>query len=109
MTPDELERTVLTFINDRLLQGKPRVGATDRLFEDGHLDSLRVLELIAFIEQSIGMKVVDRDIRLATFRSARAIARAFGNGRVPPERGRAARHEYHTDSSRFASPIEALR
>lgn len=107
MTTAELERAVLAFVNDKLLAGRPRVTATDRLFEDGHLDSLRVLELIAFVERATGAQIGDRRVRLATFRSARAIALAFAEGAVPA--GDAAPlYEYHTDPSRFASPVAEL-
>lgn len=109
MTTGELETAVLAFVNERLLHGRPPVGATARLFEDGHLDSLRVLELIAFLEQCTGAKVPDRSIRLATFRSVRAIARAFGEGNPPAADASAALYEYHTDPRRFASPIAELR
>ena len=108
MTPDELEGAVLAFVNDRLLAGRPPVTATSRLFEDGHLDSVRVLELIAFIEERIGRRVTDRSVRLANFRSARAIARSFGQGSVPVEGDGTPLFEYHTDPSRFASPVTEL-
>jgi acyl carrier protein len=108
MTSAELEAAVLAFVNDKLLAGRPKVAATDRLFEDGHLDSLRVLELIAFVERATGTKIGDRRVRLATFRSARAIAMAFGGGGTPAD-DPAPLYEYHTDPSRFASPIAELR
>lgn len=108
MTAESLERELLAFVNERLLRDKPPVGANDRLFEDGHLDSLRVLELVAFIESTLRHKVPDRMVRLATFRSVRAIARAFGGEQrsgEPP----ASMYEYHTTPERFASPIDELR
>lgn len=108
MTPDDLETAVLAFVNDKLLAGRPQVTATDRLFEDGHLDSLRVIELIAFVERATGAKIGDRRVRLATFRSAHAIALAFAEGGTPTEEP-APWYEYHTDPSRFASPIAGLR
>ena len=108
MTAAELEAAVLAFVNEKLLAGRPQVSATDRLFEDGHLDSLRVLELIAFVERETGAKIGDRRVRLATFRSARAIALAFAEGAAPAgEPGPL--YEYHTDPARFASPIAELR
>lgn len=108
MTPTDLEAAVLAFINEQLLAGRPPVVATDRLFEDGYLDSLRVLELIAFVERVTGATVGTRTVRLATFRSARAIALAFADAHVPVDDA-APLHEYHTDPSRFASPMAELR
>jgi acyl carrier protein len=110
MTAVDLERMLLAFVNDTLRHGKPGVTVTDRLFEDGYLDSLRVLELIAFIEATIGRKVPDRSVRLATFRSVRAIALAFGGDAPPVEAGGSEPlYVYHTSPGRFASPVAELR
>ena len=54
MTTAQLEQALLVFVNDTLLGGKARVTPTDRLFEDGFVDSLCVLELIAFLESATG-------------------------------------------------------
>ncbi|HTJ23025.1 MAG TPA: hypothetical protein VL383_11555 [Gemmatimonadaceae bacterium] len=112
MTTAELERTILAFVNDTLLRDRPNVTAADRLFEDGHLDSVRVLELIRFIETTIGRRVPDRSIRLATFRSVRAIARTFGDdasAATPGDEDAGTTYEYHTTPERFTSPIAELR
>jgi acyl carrier protein len=112
MTTADLERAVLVFVNETLLRDRPKVTAADRLFEEGHLDSLRVLELIRFIEDSTGRRVPDRSIRLATFRSVRAIARAFGDetaGVAQADEDAGPTYEYHTTPERFASPIAELR
>jgi acyl carrier protein len=112
MTTADLERAVLTFVNDALLRDRPKVTAADRLFEDGHLDSLRVLELIRFIEDSTGRRIPDRSIRLATFRSVRAIARAFsddGSGVGDAGEDGGPTYEYHITPEGFASPIAEMR
>jgi acyl carrier protein len=109
MTTDELERAVLAFVNGHLLRGKSAVTESDRLFEDGHLDSLRVLELVAFIEEAVQRKVPDRAVRLANFRSVRAIARAFGGDAQLTSAAPEPLYEYHTTPERFASPIDELR
>jgi len=109
MTTEQLERAVLAFVNDRLLHDTAPVTATDRLFEEGHLDSLRVLELIAFVEQATRRNVPDRTVRLATFRSVRAIARAFGDDGRLADAAPEPLYEYHTTPERFASPIDELR
>lgn len=108
MTGAELERAALAFVNGTLLRDRPAVGVTDRLFEHGHLDSVRVLELIRFLEETTGRTVPDRLVRLATFRSVRAIARAFGDDGTAPAATRPV-HEYHTSPERFAAPLAALR
>lgn len=109
MTTDELEGAVLAFVNDRLLGGKAAVTVNDRLFEDGFLDSLRALELVAFIESAIQRKVPDRSVRLANLRSVRSIARAFGDDARSADESSETRYEYHTNPERFASPISELR
>jgi acyl carrier protein len=112
MTTQQLEDALLAFVNGTLLAGKAPATPTDRLFEDGFIDSLRVLELIAFLESAIGRKVPDRQVRLATFRSVRAIALTFGgdgDARAPAGDDIGVRYRYHTDPSRFANPLSELR
>lgn len=108
MTAEELEQAVLAFVNIELWKGQEPVPAEARLFEDGYLDSLRVMDLIAFVERTTGRRVSDRAIRLSTFRSARSIAAAF-HGAAPPQESPELRREYRTTPERFASPIEELR
>jgi acyl carrier protein len=96
-------------VNDKLLRGNATVTASDRLFEDGYLDSLRLLQLIAFIEDATQRKVPDRSVRLATFRSVRTMAHAFGSDARPAGGMPEPLHEYHTTPERFASPMDELR
>jgi acyl carrier protein len=73
-----LEREVVDFINRDLLRGTPhRVGADTYLFEIGLVDSLRILQLIAFVELRTGRTIADRDVVMEHFRSPRAIAARF--------------------------------
>jgi seryl-tRNA synthetase/acyl carrier protein len=110
-----LEREILAFVNGRLLRDSEPVAATARLFEDGYLDSLKVLELVAFVEEVTGRRVAIRDVRLATFRSVRAIALAFGgdatHAGIDANAAEAEEplYRYHMDAARFASPLDALR
>jgi acyl carrier protein len=112
----EFERRLERFINETLLggAGEPPVRADTLLFEEGHLNSLRILDLIAFVEKTLDRKIPDRAVKLGNFRSIRVIARTFhpdteDNGdaaeREPaPERI----FERRTDPARFASPVDAL-
>jgi acyl carrier protein len=54
------------------------ITADSLLFENGALDSLSVLHLLAFIEHLTGRPVPDEMIVPENFRSARRIAEAFG-------------------------------
>lgn len=75
VTEQLLRERIVAFINGTLLgPDRPRVGADTLLFEQGVLDSLRVLDLIAFVEAETGRPLPDSAIRLDRFRTAAAIA-----------------------------------
>jgi len=109
-TPGELERQLTHFINVTLLGGGDAVGRDTRLFEDGYMNSLRILDLIAMVEKSLGARIPDRSVRLANFRTIATIVRVFH-----PDASAAAAStpdrvfERRADRSRFASPVELLR
>jgi len=75
---DTFESRLLAFIRESLLpQSAVKLDEETYLFEDGLVDSLKILRMIAFVEQETGRAVEDRDIVMANFRSVRAIARRF--------------------------------
>jgi acyl carrier protein len=104
MNTEEFLERFLTFLNERLpeLRGKRHIAmpsgleggpadagsppsiATDPitadclLFENGTLDSLSILHVLAFIEHLTDGPVPDAMIVPENFRSARRIAEAFG-------------------------------
>ena len=66
---------LVSFINSTLLPAAgTRVAADTPLFEHGVLDSMKVLDLIAFVEGETGRPLPDSAIRLANFRTAAIIA-----------------------------------
>lgn len=66
---------IVSFINSTLLSpAATRVAADTPLFEHGVLDSMKVLDLIAFVEAETGRPLPDSAIRLANFRTAATIA-----------------------------------
>jgi acyl carrier protein len=73
------ETRLLEFVRDELLgtSGRP-VDEETYLFDDGLVDSLKILQLIAFVEIETGQTIPDRDVVMANFRTVRAIARRFG-------------------------------
>ena len=109
-TPSELERQLTHFINVTLLGGGDAVDRDTRLFEDGYMNSLRILDLIAMVEKALGARIPDRSVRLANFRTIATIVRVFH-----PDASAAAAStpdrvfEHRADRSRFASPLELLR
>lgn len=72
------EEELVDFVNRDLLRDTTRrVDVDTYLFETGLVDSLRILQLIAFIEVRTGRAIPDRDVVMEHFRSARAIAAKF--------------------------------
>lgn len=54
---------LLNYINGELLTDSTRRAAPDTpLFEDGWIDSLKILKLIAFVELMIGRNIPDEEI-----------------------------------------------
>ena len=89
MTAIELEQLLLAFTRDKLAAREVADAITvdTRLFEDRVIDSLKILELIAFLQSALGRKIPDAQIVLANFRTIGTIARVFaGDGPVATTR-----------------------
>ena len=109
-TPPEFERQLAHFINTALLGGGGVVDRDTRLFEDGYMNSLRILDLIAVVEKTLGRRIPDRAVRLANFRTIATIVQAFHPDAVArPSSSPDRLFERRADRSRFGSPLEALR
>lgn len=75
----DLQNRLLRFVRTDLLEGRPvAVDADSYLFEDGMIDSLKILQLIAFLELQIGRDIRDDEVVMEHFRSVRAMAERFG-------------------------------
>jgi seryl-tRNA synthetase/acyl carrier protein len=76
---DELEQRLLRFVRRDLVSSEiaARVLPDTRLFEERIVDSLKILELIAFLEAATVQKIPDRQVVLANFASVEAMAKAF--------------------------------
>jgi acyl carrier protein len=73
-----LTDALLRFVREDLLRGRDvAIGPDTYLFEDGVVDSLGILTLIAFVEQQCGRTIPDGEIVMEHFRNIRAIARHF--------------------------------
>ena len=60
----------------KIYLGSRRAGLSDdtELFETGALDSMGMLDLIAFIEETFGVAFGPNELKLENFRSVRVIA-----------------------------------
>jgi acyl carrier protein len=69
---------LVAYINRELLKGRGApIDPDTPLFEDGLIDSLNILQLIAFVEVRRGREIPDRDIVMDRFRTPRHITEAF--------------------------------
>jgi acyl carrier protein len=76
-TREKFVAEMLSWLNDRLASKEITIEADTPLFERRLLDSIRVLELIAYTERAIGSVIPDSRIRMDNFRTASRIAEAF--------------------------------
>lgn len=74
---EEFSREMLAWLNDEVAPRGIRVDADTPLFATRLLDSLKVLELIAFTEQAIGRAIPDSHIRMDNFQTVARIAAVF--------------------------------
>ena len=68
---------MLGWLNDEIAPEGTVIEADTQLFATRLLDSLRVLELIAFTEQTIGATIPDSQIRMDNFQTVARIASVF--------------------------------
>lgn len=73
----EFTLRMLAWLNEEIAPKGSRVDADTPLFATRLLDSLRVLELIAFTEQAIGRAIPDSHIRMDNFQTVARIAAVF--------------------------------
>lgn len=73
---DDIERDIRAFIADNFLfrADRPAPADGDSLLEAGLIDSMGILELVAFLEQRFALAVADSEIVPANMDSIAAIA-----------------------------------
>lgn len=71
-----VERTV-GWINRTLVPAGVTIDADTALFADGLINSIRILQLIAWTEHALGLRIPDVQIRMDHFRTVRHIADTF--------------------------------
>ncbi len=71
----QLEERLLSFIRSDLMSSSDeQIGPEDSLIERGLLDSIALVQLIAFLEEEAGVKVPDREITPDNFDTVKRIA-----------------------------------
>ena len=68
---------MVDWLNERFAPENVTIGPDTPLFEGGLIDSIRVLELIAWTEDAIGSEIPDARIRMDNFRTVARIAEVF--------------------------------
>ena len=76
MSADTLE-SLLQWLNERMAPDNVTIQADTPLFE-GIIDSMKVLELIAWTEKETGQTIPDQKIVMINFSTARRVAEVFG-------------------------------
>ena len=71
---------LIDWINRKLIPPGMSVESDTPLFKGGLIDSIRILELIAWTEREAGIVIPDRMIRMDYFTTPRKIAETFANG-----------------------------
>lgn len=69
------ENILLGYIKDELLRGrKGDLKADDDLLSNGIIDSLGILQMVAFIEERFNIQVPDEDVVFENFQSVKALS-----------------------------------
>lgn len=74
---DTFTSAMLSWLNARLAPVGAIIAADTPLFGRGLMDSIKVLELIAYTERAIGDLIPDSRIRMDNFRTVGRIAEVF--------------------------------
>ena len=68
------QTALMEFVKKELLRGrKSEVRPEDDLLSAGIIDSLGILQLVAFVEEQFGIKVPDEDVVFENFHSISAL------------------------------------
>jgi hypothetical protein len=73
-------QALVRWINGRLTPPGVRIAEHTLLFEDGLIDSIKILKLIAWTECAVGYVIPDHQIRMDNFSTPLRIAEVFVKG-----------------------------
>ena len=77
MKQEKFEEELLRFINDEILIRSREINKESKLFEDRLIDSLKILNLIAFVEKKLKIKIPENKIVMENFLSVEQISKIF--------------------------------
>ncbi|MBD3380397.1 MAG: acyl carrier protein [Candidatus Omnitrophica bacterium] len=69
----DMENKIREFISLRFMRGKGTVSDSESLFSSGIVDSLKLMELIAFVEKEYGISVNMNEVTVNNFDSINSI------------------------------------
>jgi len=76
VTKKEFKIALQSFIQE-ILTGDQKIDSRSALFDDGLIDSLKILDLIGFVESNLKMKISDEKIVIQNFKTIDDIADTF--------------------------------
>lgn len=80
MTSEEVRAKIRSYVVSHFhLSGIPDLGDEDSLLDAQLIDSLGILELVQFLEETFAMEVTDDDLSPENFDSIGALARFVGS------------------------------
>ena len=75
---NNMEQSIEEYIAQEFLHDKPRIVLESNLVEEGVIDSLGIMSLIAYVEKQFGARIKPEDVVVENFESVAAIARLVG-------------------------------
>ncbi len=75
----DAQEILKAYISDTLLNGRMQVEADDDLLGEEIIDSMGIMRLIGFIEETFDMDVAQADITIFNFRTIKAIDAYLAN------------------------------
>ena len=76
ITENQFEEKLSAFVRELAPHSKT-IKSTTKLFDDGIIDSLKILDLIAFVEVTLKIKVPDSKVVIENFRTIKDISDTF--------------------------------
>lgn len=75
----DMKTVIMEFIQNELIKGKSQnLSMEDDLLSSGILDSLGILQLVAFVSDKFNLQVPDEDVVYENFSSVSALAAYLG-------------------------------